>query len=143
MNFAVCLLLSASPFLSFFVFFPTFFPLCSFISNYFSKCFPFFVMNQPGLPQISSLLLLSLSSASVDAPFLAVIKSLDEIPAALRVCPSLGRDFSSVFLQFPLCICVFSNYSNHSSCPSHLLAHSHTQLWFSVNSAGCKTNFCY
>lgn len=143
MNFGICLLLSASPFLNFFIFSPTFFPLCSFVSNYFSKCFPFFVMNQPGLPRISSLLLLSLISASVDASFLAVIKSLDEIPAALRVCPSLGRDFSSVFLQFPLCICVFSNYSNHSSCPSHLLAHSHTQLWFSVNSAGCKINFCY
>lgn len=143
MNFGICLLLSASPFLNFFVFSPTFFPLCSSVSNYFSKCFPFFVMNQPGLPRISSLLLLSLISASVDASFLAVIKSLDEIPAALRVCPSLGRDFSSVFLQFPLCICVFSNYSNHSSCPSHLLAHSHTQLWFSVNSAGCKINFCY
>lgn len=143
MNFGICLLLSASPFLNFFVFSPTFFPLCSFVSNYFSKCFPFFVMNQSGLSRISSLLLLSLISASVDASFLAVIKSLDEIPAALRVCPSLGRDFSSVFLQFPLCICVFSNYSNHSSCPSHLFAHSHTQLWFSVNSAGCKINFCY
>lgn len=58
-------------------------------------------MNQPEVPWISSLLLLSLSSASLDAPFLAVIESLDEIPAALRVCPSLGRDFFSVFLQFP------------------------------------------
>lgn len=144
MNFGTCLLLSASPFLNFFVFSPTFFfPLCSFVSNYFSKCFSLFVMNQPGVPWISSLLLHSLSSASLDAPFLAVIESLDEIPAALRICPSLGRDFSSVFLQFPLCICVFSNYSNHSSCPSHLLARSHTQLWFRVNSAGCKINFCY
>lgn len=142
MNFGICLLLSASPFLNFF--FPTFFSPYVLLSQIiYQSVFLFFVMSQPGVPWISSLLLLSLSSASLDAPFLAVITSLDEIPAALRDCPSLGRDFSSVFPLFPLCICVFSSYSNHSSCPSHLLALSHTQLWFRVNSAGCKINFCY
>lgn len=131
-NFGICLPLSASPFLNFFVFFffffPTFFSFCSFVSNYFSKHFPLFVMNQPRQPWIISLPLVLLSSTSIGAPFLAFVESLDEIPAALRVCSSLGRDFSSVFLQFPLYICVFSNYSNHSSCPSHLLARSHSAM---------------
>lgn len=144
MNFGICLQLSVSPFLNFFVFFSFFLLLCSScssVSNYFSKHFPFFVRNQPGQPWITSLLLVSLSSASLDAPFLALILSLDEVPVALRVCPSLGRDFSSVFLRFPLYPCFFQLLKPFiSPIPS---ARSHTQLWFSVNSAGCKINFCY
>lgn len=123
-------------------FFPTFFSFCSFGSNNFSKLFfVVVVMNQPGQPWIISLLVVSLSSASLDAPFLALIESLDEIPAALRVCPSLGRDFCSVSLQLPLCVFPITQtiHLAHPICSLALIL----KLQFSVSSAGCKINFCY